>query len=262
MFRDPSHQRQRLHRRRHHQLLPRRQIQAGLDRDLSQPVEFCFEILRRRRSFGNRSCAHAFHCQARRCAMATRGIPCKSADEFHPIPTREQLRQRLPLPVPNLHHQPSSRNQHLPSLRNQPPINLQPRRPRKERFARLILSHLRLQHLAFRHIRRIRHHHLKPLAPHSTQQIRLDEPHSSSDPMPLRILLRNIQRRSRNIHRRHLRPRQRMRQRHSNCPRPRPHIANPHRRIPPQPAPSTASTKCSVSGRGISTSGVTRSVSP
>ncbi len=158
--------------------------------------------------------------------------------------------------------QPALRLEHLAGLRDQALIDFQARGPGVERGVGLVVGHLRLQHLSVGDVRGIRYHSVEVRAVDGRQQIRLQEPHPLQHPMPLRIAARDLERRRRKIHRRHLGSRQGMRKRNRDRARAGAHVNDARVRFAAERAPAAASTRCSVSGRGMRTSGVTSKSRP
>ncbi len=89
--------------------------------------------------------------------------PLQVGHHAHVIPLRQHRAQSRLLPRAHLHHQPSIPLQRPLRHRDQPLVNLIPRRSRKQRAPRLKLPHLARQQLplALADIWRIRRHHIQ-----------------------------------------------------------------------------------------------------
>jgi len=123
-------------------------------------------------------------------------------------------------------------------LRNQTSIYIQPRRPAKECNLRLIVPNLRLQQVPvhLRNVRRIRNNRIELLTGNRAQQIGLEKSHALSDTMRIRIPPSNGKSSLRDIERRHLRLRQRMRQSYSNRSGTRAYVSDPQLAIMRHPS--------------------------
>ena len=140
-----------------------------------------------------------------------------------------------------------------------------PLSPENTAILRLELEHrsLHLVGFVFADIRRIAHHEIEIVDPaHRFQHIALQKFHPAIQLQPRSVGAGNLQRVRGKIDPKYFRRPQFIRQRQCNAARTRPHIDNLRVRGNSRANSNTVSTRCSVSGRGISTAGDTTKSSP
>ena len=180
----------------------------------------------------------------------------------------DQLSHRGVLAGSDLEDEITARRQARRGCRNQPPDHVESVRSGKQRFRRLIVADFRLQPspVSLRDVGRIGHDEIEALDGRPEplgQQVAVDEHDAALDAMPARVLLRDLKPGCGDVGRQYAGGGTLLRQRDRRDSR------FPCRYPRSRAAASTsgnscraASTMISVSGRGMSTAGVTSNMRP